>query len=38
MLLKFEVLIRKSCIFRKWDLGAWTGLLWLRTGTGGGLV
>jgi hypothetical protein len=24
-------------IFRKWD-GAWTGLIWLRTGTGGGLL
>ena len=23
-------------IFRKWDVGAWTGLIWLRTGTGGG--
>jgi len=23
-------------IFRKWDVGAWTGLLWLRIGTGGG--
>ena len=22
-------------IFRKWD-GAWTGLIWLRIGTGGG--
>jgi hypothetical protein len=22
--------------FRKWDVGAWTGLIWLRTGTGGG--
>jgi hypothetical protein len=22
--------------FRKWDWGAWTGLIWLRTGTGGG--
>jgi len=21
--------------FRKWDVGAWTGLIWLRTGTGG---
>ena len=24
------------CIFRKWDVGAWTGLSWLSTGTGGG--
>jgi len=23
-------------IFRKWDMGAWTGLSWLRIGTGGG--
>jgi hypothetical protein len=23
-------------IFRKWDVGAWTGSSWLRTGTGSG--
>ena len=23
-------------IFRKWDLGAWNGSIWLRIGTGGG--
>ena len=23
-------------IFRKWDVGVWTGTSWLRTGTGGG--
>jgi len=23
-------------IFRKWDVGLWTGLIWLRIGTGGG--
>jgi hypothetical protein len=23
-------------IFRKWDVGIWTGLGWLRTETGGG--
>jgi len=23
-------------LFRKWDVGAWTGLIWLRTRTGGG--
>ena len=23
-------------IFRKWDMGAWTGPMWLRIGTGGG--
>jgi hypothetical protein len=25
-------------IFKKWDGGAWTGLIWLRLGTGGGLL
>jgi len=24
-------------IFRKWDVGAWTGSSWLRIGTGEGL-
>jgi len=24
------------CIFRKWDVGAWTGLIWLMIGAGGG--
>jgi len=24
------------CIFRKWDVGACTGLIWLRIGPGGG--
>jgi len=23
-------------MFRKWDVGAWTGLIWFRIGTGGG--
>jgi len=23
-------------VFRKWDVGLWTGLSWLRIGTGGG--
>jgi hypothetical protein len=23
-------------IFRKWDVGAWTGSSWLRIGSGGG--
>jgi hypothetical protein len=27
-----------KCIFKKWDEGAWTGLIWLRIGTGGGLL
>jgi len=26
------------CNFGKWDEGAWTGLIWLRIGTGGGLL
>jgi len=25
-----------SWIFRKWDVGVWTGWSWLRIGTGGG--
>jgi len=25
-----------SWILRKWDVGAWTGSIWLRIGTGGG--
>ena len=25
-------------IFRKWDMGKWTGSSWLRIGTGGGNV
>jgi hypothetical protein len=25
-------------IFRKWDVGVWTGLSWLRIATGGGLL
>jgi len=24
--------------FRKWDVTVWTVLIWLRTGTGGGLL
>jgi len=27
-----------SSIFRKWDVRAWTGLIWLMVGTGGGLL
>jgi hypothetical protein len=23
-------------IFRKWEVGVWTGSIWLRIGTGGG--
>ena len=25
-------------IFKKWDREAWTGLIWLRIGTSGGLL
>ena len=25
-------------IFRKWEVGAWTGPIWLRIGTGGELL
>jgi len=25
-------------IFRKWDVGLWTGSSWLRIGTGGGYL
>jgi len=25
-----------KCIFKKWNGKAWTGLIWLRMGTGGG--
>ena len=28
--------IRIKMIFRKWDVGIWTGSSWLRIGTGGG--
>jgi len=31
-----EILILRW-IFRKWEKGAWTGLIWRRLGTGGGL-
>ena len=24
------------CIFRKWNVSSWTGLIWIRLGTGGG--
>jgi hypothetical protein len=27
-----------NCIFRKQDGKAWTGFIWLRMGTGGGLL
>jgi hypothetical protein len=25
-------------IFTKWDVGAWTGLIWLKIGTGGAVI
>jgi len=31
-----RILLRR--IFRKWDVGAWTGWSWFRIGTGGGLL
>jgi hypothetical protein len=27
-----------KCIFEKWDVGAWTGSIWLSIGEGGGLL
>jgi len=27
-----------SRIFRKWNVGVWTGFIWHRIGTGGGLL
>jgi len=29
-----RIILRR--IFRKWDAVAWTGLIWIRTGTAGG--
>jgi hypothetical protein len=29
-----RIILRR--IFRKWDVGVWTGLSWLRIKTGGG--
>ena len=31
--LSIDVRIILNWIFRKWDGGAWTGLIWLRIGT-----
>jgi hypothetical protein len=31
---RWEIILR--WIFRKWNIGAWTGSSWLRIGTGGG--
>jgi len=33
----YEVIILRR-IFRKWNLRAWTGSMWLRIGAGGGLL
>jgi len=30
-----DVRIILRWMFREWDVGAWTGLIWLRIGTGG---
>jgi hypothetical protein len=30
------VMIILRWIFRKWDIGVWTGLSWIRIGIGGG--
>jgi hypothetical protein len=27
-----------KCIFKKWDVGGWTRLIWRRIGTGCGLL
>jgi len=32
--LRWGIILR--WIFGKWDVGIWTGLIWLRIGTGGG--
>jgi len=31
---RWKIILR--WIFRKWEGGAWTGLMWLRIGMGGG--
>jgi hypothetical protein len=33
-----DVMIILRWIFRKWDIGVWTGLSWLRIGIGGGYL
>jgi hypothetical protein len=32
--LEYRIILR--WLFRKWDVGAWTGLIWFRIRTGGG--
>jgi len=31
-----KIILRQ--IFRKWEWGAWTGLIWFKTGRGGGFL
>jgi hypothetical protein len=31
-----RIILRLRWMFRKWDVGVWSGLSWLRVGTGGG--
>ena len=33
-----DVRIIIKWIFKKWDAETWTGVIWLRIGTGGGLL
>jgi len=33
-----RIIILVRWVFRKWDVWVWTGLIWLRIGTGGGLL
>jgi hypothetical protein len=34
--LGLDGMIILKCIFKRWNGEAWTGLIWLRIGTGGG--
>jgi len=36
MIVIIIIIIIIGWIFRKWDVGVWTGSSWLRIGTGGG--
>jgi hypothetical protein len=36
--IKTEVKLILKWVFKKWDDGAWSGLIWLRVETGGGLL
>ena len=33
-----RVIIIIKCICKKWDVEPWTGSIWMRIGTGGGLL